>query len=104
MRDPIIARTISRDERDRARYDFPLYEALLNGIAHDADGAESRDQRHAASPELAAILEPDGTVAAAIAPSAFAGQMEELAQWKNIAAGHHRNDNPHATPTLAAFQ
>src|SRR5207253_11236337 len=82
LRDPIIARTISRDERDRARYDFPLYEALLNGIAHDADGAESRDQRHAASPELAAILEPDGTVAGAIAPSAFAGQLEELAQWK----------------------
>src|SRR5947207_6470071 len=39
-----------------------------------------------ASPELGAILEPDGTVAVAMMPSAFATRVkEELAQWKQTA-------------------
>ena len=43
----------------------------------------------AASPELGAILEPDGTVAVAIAPAAFAARIkEELARWKQIATDH----------------
>src|SRR5437762_3927615 len=42
-----------------------------------------------ASPELAAILEPDGTVAVAMMPSAFATRVkEELAQWKQTATDH----------------
>lgn len=40
----------------------------------------------AASPELAAILEPDGTVPTPITPAAFAARVrEELGQWKQIA-------------------
>ena len=43
----------------------------------------------AASPELAAVLEPDGTVAEAIPPAAFAAHVkDELAQWKKIATEH----------------
>ncbi len=43
----------------------------------------------AASPELATILEPDGTVPAAIAPAAFATRVkDELAQWKKTASDH----------------
>jgi len=43
----------------------------------------------AASPELGAILEPDGTVAVAIAPAAFAARIKvELARWKQIATDH----------------
>jgi tripartite-type tricarboxylate transporter receptor subunit TctC len=42
-----------------------------------------------ASAELATILEPDGTVAVAMTPGAFAARVkEELAQWKQIAAEH----------------
>ena len=42
------------------------------------------------SPELGAILEPDGTTAAAISPTAFATRVkDELAQWKQIAADHN---------------
>jgi tripartite-type tricarboxylate transporter receptor subunit TctC len=41
----------------------------------------------AKSPELAPILEPDGTVPTAIAPAAFAARVkDELAQWKKIAS------------------
>jgi tripartite-type tricarboxylate transporter receptor subunit TctC len=40
----------------------------------------------AKSPELATILEPEGTVPAAMAPAAFAARVkEELGQWKRIA-------------------
>ena len=43
----------------------------------------------AASPELQPVLEPDGTLPAAIAASAFATQIkDELAKWKRIAAEH----------------
>src|SRR5207248_7560052 len=42
-----------------------------------------------ASPELGAILEPDGTVAVAMTPPAFATRVkEELTQWKQIATDH----------------
>jgi tripartite-type tricarboxylate transporter receptor subunit TctC len=42
-----------------------------------------------ASPDLGAVLEPDGTVAVAMTPAAFAARVkEELAQWKQIAADH----------------
>jgi tripartite-type tricarboxylate transporter receptor subunit TctC len=42
-----------------------------------------------ASPELGAILEPDGTVAVAMTPPAFATRVkQELAQWKQIASEH----------------
>jgi tripartite-type tricarboxylate transporter receptor subunit TctC len=42
-----------------------------------------------ASPDLGAILEPDGTVAIAMTPAAFATRVkEELAQWKQTAADH----------------
>ena len=42
-----------------------------------------------ASTELATILEPDGTVAVAMTPSALASRVkEELAQWKQIATDH----------------
>jgi len=41
----------------------------------------------AKSPELAPILEPDGTVPAALTPAAFSSRVkDELAQWKKIAA------------------
>jgi tripartite-type tricarboxylate transporter receptor subunit TctC len=41
----------------------------------------------AATPELAAILEPDGTVPSRIGAAAFATRVrDELAQWKRIAA------------------
>ena len=41
----------------------------------------------ATSPELAPILEPDGTVPTALTPAVFAGRVKsELAQWKQIAA------------------
>jgi tripartite-type tricarboxylate transporter receptor subunit TctC len=40
-----------------------------------------------ASPELAIILEPEGTIPQAMAPVTFAGKVkDELAQWKRIAA------------------
>ena len=40
----------------------------------------------ATSPELAPILEPDGTVPTALTPAVFAGRVKsELAQWKQIA-------------------
>ena len=43
----------------------------------------------AASPELGAILEPNGTVAIALTPATFAARLkEELAQWKKIATEH----------------
>ncbi len=43
----------------------------------------------AASPELAPVLEPDGTLPEAITPAAFAARIkDELAQWKKIAAEH----------------
>jgi tripartite-type tricarboxylate transporter receptor subunit TctC len=43
----------------------------------------------AASPDLAPVLEPDGTLPEAIAPAVFAERIkDELAQWKNIAAEH----------------
>ena len=43
----------------------------------------------AASPELAAVLEPDGTVAEAMPPAVFAAHIkDELAQWKKIATEH----------------
>jgi len=42
-----------------------------------------------ASPELAAILEPEGTVPQAMSATAFAGRVrDELAQWKRVAAEH----------------
>jgi tripartite-type tricarboxylate transporter receptor subunit TctC len=42
-----------------------------------------------ASSELSAILEPDGTVALALTPPAFAIRVkEELTQWKQIATDH----------------
>src|SRR5438477_532027 len=42
-----------------------------------------------ASSELGAILEPDGTVAVAMTPPAFATRVkEELTQWKQIATEH----------------
>jgi tripartite-type tricarboxylate transporter receptor subunit TctC len=41
------------------------------------------------SPDLAAILEPDGTVPTAVAPSALAVRIkDELAQWKRVATEH----------------
>ena len=44
----------------------------------------------AKSPELGALLELDGTVPAAISPGAFREQLvQELAQWKRVAAEHH---------------
>jgi tripartite-type tricarboxylate transporter receptor subunit TctC len=43
----------------------------------------------AASPDLAPVLEPDGTLPEAISSAAFAGKIkDELAQWKKIAADH----------------
>lgn len=43
----------------------------------------------AASPELAPVLEPDGTVPDAIGAAVFAGRIKnELGQWKRIAAEH----------------
>lgn len=41
------------------------------------------------SPELATVLEPDGTVPAGITPAAFGARVrEELAQWKEVATRH----------------
>jgi tripartite-type tricarboxylate transporter receptor subunit TctC len=41
------------------------------------------------SPELAVILEPDGTVPTAVAPAALSTRMrDELAQWKRVATDH----------------
>jgi tripartite-type tricarboxylate transporter receptor subunit TctC len=43
----------------------------------------------AASPQMASVLEPDGTLPDAMTPAAFANVMKgELAQWKKIAADH----------------
>jgi tripartite-type tricarboxylate transporter receptor subunit TctC len=43
----------------------------------------------AASPELAAVLEPDGTVPLALSSTAFAARVrDDLAQWKQVAAEH----------------
>jgi tripartite-type tricarboxylate transporter receptor subunit TctC len=43
----------------------------------------------AASVDLKPVLEPDGTLPAAITPAAFAAHIkDELAQWKKIAAEH----------------
>ena len=43
----------------------------------------------AASPDLATVLEPDGTLPEAISPAAFAGRInDELGQWKQIATEH----------------
>ena len=43
----------------------------------------------AASPELAPVLEPDGTLPEAIAPAVFAGRLrDELGQWREIATQH----------------
>ena len=43
----------------------------------------------AASPELAPVLQPDGTMATAMTPAGFAARVkDELAQWKQIAAEH----------------
>ena len=42
-----------------------------------------------ASPELAVLLGPDGTLPNAVSPSAFAVRVkEELAKWKQVAATH----------------
>jgi tripartite-type tricarboxylate transporter receptor subunit TctC len=42
-----------------------------------------------ASPELAALLGPDGTLPEAMTPAAFAARMQEdLAKWKQVAAEH----------------
>jgi len=42
-----------------------------------------------ASPELAVLLGPDGTLPQAITPSAFAARVkDELAKWKQLAAAH----------------
>jgi len=43
----------------------------------------------AASPDLASVLEPDGTLPEALAPAVFAGRLKsELGQWKQIATEH----------------
>ena len=43
----------------------------------------------AASPDLAPVLEPDGTLPEAISSAVFAGRIkDELAQWKQIATEH----------------
>ena len=43
----------------------------------------------AASPDLAPVLEPDGTLPEAISPATFAGRIkDELGQWKQIASEH----------------
>jgi tripartite-type tricarboxylate transporter receptor subunit TctC len=43
----------------------------------------------AASPDLAPVLEPDGTLPEAMSPAMFAGRIkDELGQWKQIAAEH----------------
>jgi tripartite-type tricarboxylate transporter receptor subunit TctC len=43
----------------------------------------------AASPELAPVLEPDGTLPEAISPAVFASRIRtELGQWKQIATEH----------------
>ena len=43
----------------------------------------------AASPDLAPVLEPDGTLPEAISPATFAGRIkDELGQWKQIATEH----------------
>ena len=43
----------------------------------------------AASPELAQVLEPDGTLSEAMSPAVFARRLrDELAQWKQLAAEH----------------
>ena len=43
----------------------------------------------AASPELAVLLGPDGTLPTAMSPSAFAARVkDELAKWKQLAAAH----------------
>jgi len=43
----------------------------------------------AASPELAQVLEPDGTLSEAMSPAVFARRVrDELAQWKQLAAEH----------------
>lgn len=56
--------------------------ALIDRLNHEINAI-------AASPELATILEPDGTVAAAMAPAAFAARVkQELSQWKQIASDH----------------
>jgi len=56
--------------------------ALIDRLNHEINAI-------AASPELATILEPDGTVAAAMTPAAFAARVkEELSQWKQIASDH----------------
>jgi tripartite-type tricarboxylate transporter receptor subunit TctC len=42
-----------------------------------------------ASPDLAVVLEPEGTVPTAMSPAAFAARIkDELAQWKRVAAEH----------------
>jgi tripartite-type tricarboxylate transporter receptor subunit TctC len=42
-----------------------------------------------ASPELGALLGPDGTLPNAMSPSAFAVRVrEELLKWKQLAAAH----------------
>jgi hypothetical protein len=41
-----------------------------------------------ASPDLAPVHEPDGTLLEAIGPAMFAGRVDdERGQWKQIAAG-----------------
>ena len=43
----------------------------------------------AASPDLAPVLEPDGTLPDALRPAAFAAVVkDELAQWKQVATEH----------------
>ena len=43
----------------------------------------------AASPDLASVLEPDGTLPEAVSPATFAARIrDELGQWKQIAALH----------------
>jgi tripartite-type tricarboxylate transporter receptor subunit TctC len=43
----------------------------------------------AASPELAVLLGPDGTLPTSLSPSAFAARVkDELAKWKQLAAAH----------------
>ena len=48
-----------------------------------------RITQFAGSPDLAPVLEPDGTLPEAISPAAFAGRIkDELGQWKQIATEH----------------
>jgi tripartite-type tricarboxylate transporter receptor subunit TctC len=52
-----------------------------------ADRRLNKINEISASPELATILEPEGTIPQAMSPSAFATRVKDkLGQWKRIAA------------------